>query len=68
MDRLAASAEGDRVDRTDGVKIFSGKCWALVRPSGTEPIFRVFTEAPTPEEAQALAESYRKKVEELVRG
>jgi phosphomannomutase/phosphoglucomutase len=68
MDRLAAAAEGDKVDRTDGVKIFSGKSWVLVRPSGTEPIFRVFSEAPTPEEAQALAESYRKKIEGLVRG
>ncbi len=68
MDSLAGSAKGDRVDRTDGVKIFSGKSWVLVRPSGTEPIFRVFSEAQTPEEAKAVAESYRKTVEELVRG
>lgn len=68
MDKLAESARGDRVDRTDGVKIFSGRSWVLVRPSGTEPIFRVFSEAPTPEKAAALAEAYRKKVEALVRG
>ncbi|MEW5747401.1 MAG: phosphoglucosamine mutase [Candidatus Thermoplasmatota archaeon] len=68
MDRLASAAQGDRVDRTDGVKIFSGKGWVLVRPSGTEPIFRVFSEARTPEEAKELAESYRKRVEGLVKG
>jgi len=27
----------------------------LVRPSGTEPIFRIFAEAPTPEGAKARA-------------
>ncbi|MGD9962922.1 MAG: phosphoglucosamine mutase [Thermoplasmata archaeon] len=68
MEALAASAKGDRVDTTDGVKIFSGKSWVLVRPSGTEPLFRVFSEAQTPEEAKEIAESYRKKVEELIGG
>ncbi len=68
MDRLASTAEGDRVDRTDGVKIFSGRGWVLVRPSGTESIFRVFSEGRNPDEAKELAESYKKKVEELVRG
>ncbi|MDQ1371912.1 MAG: phosphomannomutase / phosphoglucomutase [Candidatus Thermoplasmatota archaeon] len=68
MRALAATAKGDRVDTTDGVKIFSGKSWVLVRPSGTEPIFRVFSEARTPEEAKDIAESYKKRVEELVAG
>ena len=68
MSELAATARGDRVDTTDGVKIFSGRSWVLVRPSGTEPIFRVFSEAQTPEEAERIAESYKKRVEELIRG
>lgn len=67
MSRLAATAKGDRVDTTDGVKVFSGKSWVLVRPSGTESIFRVFSEAQTPEQARDIAESYKKRVEELVR-
>ena len=68
MSELAATARGDRVDTTDGVKIFSGRSWVLVRPSGTEPIFRVFSEAQTPEEAREIAEAYKKRVEELVKG
>lgn len=68
MRRLASEAKGDRVDTTDGVKIFSGKTWVLVRPSGTEPIFRVFSEAQTPEEARDIAESYKRRIEELVKG
>lgn len=67
MRKLAAHAKGDRIDTTDGVKVFSGRSWVLVRPSGTEPIFRVFSEAQTPGAAEELAESYKKKIEDLVK-
>ena len=68
MDKLAKTASGERVDRTDGVKIFLKEGWVLVRPSGTEPIFRVFSEARTPDRARKLAEEYIAKVDRLVRG
>jgi len=68
MAKLAATTEGVRVDTTDGVKIFVEDGWVLVRPSGTEPIFRVFTEAKTPERAEALAGLYKKRVNQLIRG
>ncbi|MCL2562039.1 MAG: phosphoglucosamine mutase [Rikenellaceae bacterium] len=42
-------------DLTDGVKIEFPDSWAHIRRSNTEPIMRIYTEAPTPEEAQALA-------------
>ena len=35
----------NRVDATDGLKIFFDDGWVLVRPSGTEPIFRIFSES-----------------------
>jgi phosphomannomutase/phosphoglucomutase len=66
MARLAADAKGERVDTTDGVKIFLKEGWVLVRPSGTEPIFRVFSEAKTPEKAAELAEDYKKRVEKIL--
>ncbi len=62
MAKLAVTADGIRVDTTDGVKIFLEDGWVLVRPSGTEPIFRVFTEAKTPERAESLAGMYKKRV------
>lgn len=34
-----------RVDSTDGLKVYAEKGWVLIRPSGTEPIFRVFAES-----------------------
>jgi len=68
MDRLAKQAEGMKVDTTDGVKIFFDDGWVIVRPSGTEPIFRIFSESKTTARAEELADEYRKKVERLVRG
>src|SRR3989440_2057885 len=49
-------AKGRKVDSTDGVKILEADGAVLVRPSGTEPIFRVYAEAKTPDRADALAE------------
>ena len=43
------------VDTQDGVKVTMGRSWVHVRPSGTEPVVRVMAEAPSREEAEALA-------------
>jgi phosphomannomutase/phosphoglucomutase len=40
----------------DGTKILTDDGWVLIRPSGTEPIFRSFAEAKTQERAKELAE------------
>lgn len=52
-----------KVDRTDGAKFyFADGSWVLVRPSGTEPIIRIFAEARTAEQAQARAEEFRQRL------
>ncbi|MDD4879808.1 MAG: phosphoglucomutase/phosphomannomutase family protein, partial [Candidatus Omnitrophica bacterium] len=39
----------------DGLKfIFDDESWLLIRPSGTEPILRVYSEAHTDKEAKDL--------------
>ncbi|MEK6838717.1 MAG: phosphoglucosamine mutase, partial [Candidatus Thermoplasmatota archaeon] len=53
--RLRTLAAGRRIDDTDGVKVYADDGWFLVRPSGTEAIFRIFAEAKTEERAKALA-------------
>ena len=68
MERLAKIAKGSRIDRTDGVKIFVKDGWVLVRPSGTEPLFRVFSESKTSEKAEGLADEYVRFVQKLIRG
>ena len=47
-------AKGRKVDTTDGVKILESDGSVLVRPSGTEPIFRVYAESKSPPRAEAL--------------
>ena len=53
------------MDRTDGLKlVFQDGAWVLMRPSGTEPVVRVYTEAASPAESQELAEGARKWISE----
>jgi phosphomannomutase/phosphoglucomutase len=42
------------IDETDGVKIFKGNSWALVRASGTEPLIRIIIDAEDKEQGMAL--------------
>ena len=46
---------GEKVNDLDGVKIDFPDNWVHLRKSNTEPIIRVYTEARSPEEADALA-------------
>jgi len=47
-------------DRTDGLKlILDDGTWLLMRPSGTQPAFRIYTEAATLAESQRLANDAR---------
>jgi phosphomannomutase len=53
-DRVAGTAV-DRVDRTDGFKLFLvDGSWLLVRPSGTEPKLRIYAEAASKGRTDAL--------------
>lgn len=59
---LAARYAGGRVSTVDGVKVDLDEGWAHVRASNTEPILRVYTEAASPEAADALAERFKAEV------
>ena len=66
LDGFAKAHASDKVDRTDGVKVYTQEGWVLVRPSGTEPIFRVYAEAKTHDVAEALAERSLKEIKEII--
>jgi phosphomannomutase len=53
---FAPSAETlTEVERTDGIKFtFASDAWLLIRPSGTEPLVRVYAEAESNEQVSAL--------------
>jgi phosphomannomutase/phosphoglucomutase len=38
----------------------------LVRPSGTEPIYRIFAEAESQEKAKSLAEDNKKAILDII--
>jgi len=46
----------EKVDLTDGVKLFftDGESWILTRPSGTEPLLRIYFETGSPEKLETL--------------
>lgn len=56
-------------DRTDGLKLeFQDGSWVLLRPSGTEPLLRVYTEAATRDEAAQLASQTRDWITSAAQG
>jgi phosphomannomutase/phosphoglucomutase len=56
--RIKERADG-RVDLIDGVRIdYDDSSWAIVRPSGTEPLMRVFSEATNEKRADDLYRKY----------
>jgi phosphomannomutase/phosphoglucomutase len=51
---LEKAFSGEELDRTDGIRLNWDDAWALVRPSGTEPLLRILVEAEKKERAEAL--------------
>ena len=60
------SKEVLKVVDTDGVKLYLKSGWVLMRPSGTEPIFRVYTESKEKGKAEEIAKKYKKITQEII--
>ncbi len=52
-----------KLNRIDGLRVDFDDGWLLLRPSGTEPIFRCFSEAKNSERAKELAELGMRELE-----
>lgn len=60
LERLAREQAGQgEVNLVDGVKIDFPTKWVHVRRSNTEPIIRIYTEAPSQQEATELADTFK---------
>lgn len=58
-----AGLKVESIDRTDGQKLlFSENRWILFRPSGTEPVVRIYAEAPDEKETDRLLDTAKKYV------
>ena len=74
VDRLASTApaaiDGNplkEVNCRDGVKyILADDSWLLVRPSGTEPVLRIYAEARTEDAVQAMLQAGAVMAEEQI--
>lgn len=56
LNRVREAFIGETIDETDGVKVIFGQGWIHVRASNTEPIVRIFAEAPTEDMAREWVE------------
>ncbi len=55
----------EKITDIDGVKIDFPDCWVHLRKSNTEPIIRIYSEAPTIEQANALAQDIKAVIASL---
>ncbi|PMP60244.1 MAG: phosphoglucosamine mutase [Caldisphaera sp.] len=53
-----------RILTIDGVKVFGDDFWLLVRPSGTEPLLRIFGEAKSPKKVEEIVNDTVKLIKE----
>lgn len=56
----------EEINTIDGVKIDFENNWVHLRKSNTEPIIRIYTEAPTQKEADELADQMIEKIKSLI--
>lgn len=64
---VKARYANEKVNDIDGVKIDFEANWVHLRKSNTEPIIRVYTEARSMEEAEALAQRFIAEIREICR-
>ena len=67
LEKLVKQVQSLNISTIDGVKIwFKDKSDILIRPSGTEPIYRLYAEAKTEEKAIQLLNEYTLKLKKLI--
>ncbi|MFN4133130.1 MAG: phosphoglucosamine mutase [Candidatus Hadarchaeales archaeon] len=66
LEALAEKFSKYPLNRTDGLRIDFEDGWLLLRPSGTEPLFRCFAEAKTEERARELVDTGMRALRECV--
>jgi len=67
LEKLTEQLSGLNLNTIDGVKIwFEDNSAILMRPSGTEPVYRLYAEAKAEEKALQLVKEYSSKLKRLI--
>ena len=69
IDRIISRLSGEfpNADTTDGIKIvFDKKNWIMVRPSGTEPIIRIYAESDSEKNLETLMKEHIEKIKSFL--
>ncbi len=67
LEAVKGKYAGEKITDIDGVKIDFEQAWVHLRKSNTEPIIRIYSEAHTAAEAEALADSVKDVVLSLIK-
>jgi phosphomannomutase/phosphoglucomutase len=63
LESIRVKAVAPKVDTTDGLKLFfPDDSWILVRPSGTEPKYRLYAEAQTEKRVNELVDEFKELI------
>jgi phosphomannomutase/phosphoglucomutase len=64
---ISLKEEFPNSDTTDGIKISNNpKNWVMIRPSGTEPIIRIYGESESQEKLDSLMSDYLQKAKSII--
>ncbi|MFP3951228.1 MAG: phosphoglucosamine mutase [Candidatus Bathyarchaeia archaeon] len=65
--KLRNTLKAPKVETIDGLKLhFRDGSWILIRPSGTEPVFRIYAESSEKRKVESLVDEYQEKIEKIV--
>ena len=65
LSTIKSRYSNEKVNDIDGVKIDFAENWVHLRKSNTEPIIRIYTEAKSMDEADALAKRFISEIEQI---
>jgi mannose-1-phosphate guanylyltransferase / phosphomannomutase len=68
MRRLLDETDGEHVELTDGIRVSREGGWVLVLPDASDPLFNVYAEGRSDDEANRYADEIASRIDELARG
>ncbi len=66
LEKLKEELKDENINTLDGVKIIGKDWWVLIRPSGTEPIYRIYAEAKDKHTLARILEKYKNILEKII--